>query len=84
MADIMKQFIRHMDGMAKFRVANAAAKAMAEHCDKRIAKALKAIAREERYLRKLVTSRSAGGVMHGDIEGAFGRLRAALNSRARE
>ena len=38
MADIFKTFIKHMDGTAKAEVADAAAKAMAEHCDQRIRK----------------------------------------------
>jgi len=53
MADIMKQFIRHMDGMAKFNVANAAAKAMAEHCDKRIEKKDREVARLRKALQKI-------------------------------
>lgn len=36
MADIMKTFIKHMDGVNKAAVADAAARAMAEHCDARI------------------------------------------------
>lgn len=79
MADIMKQFIRHMDGTAKFKVANAAAKVMAEHCDKRIAKVRKTIDREEKYLFKVLRAKNTGGVMAGDIEGAFHRLRTALD-----
>lgn len=84
MADILKTVVRHMDGVHKAAVADAAAKAMAEHCDRRIAQALKAVNREEKYLRKLVTSRTAGGVMRGDLEGAFGRLRAALSQGGRD
>lgn len=42
----------------------------------------RALAREELYLRKLVTNRTAGGVMQGDIEGAFHRLRSALSTGA--
>lgn len=38
MADIMKSFICHMDGLSKAAMADAAAKAMAEHCDKRMEK----------------------------------------------
>lgn len=34
--DMLKQFIRNMDGINKAAVADAAAKAMAEHCDARI------------------------------------------------
>lgn len=34
---------------------------------------------EEAYLKKLVYSENAGGVMQGDIEGAFSRLRTAMN-----
>lgn len=36
MADILKQIVKHMDGVNKAAVADAAAKAMAEHCDGRI------------------------------------------------
>jgi hypothetical protein len=36
MPDIFKTFIKHMDGVNKAAVADAAAKAMAEHCDARI------------------------------------------------
>jgi len=43
MADIFKQFIRHMDGVNRAAVADAAGKAIAEHCDKRIDKARKAL-----------------------------------------
>jgi hypothetical protein len=71
MADIMKQFIRHMEGTYKARQSDAAAKAIAKHCDARIAKLRKAIAREEKYLFKLLRARNTGGIMAGDIEGAF-------------
>jgi hypothetical protein len=36
MADIFKQFVKHMDGVNKAAVADAASRAMAEHCDQRI------------------------------------------------
>lgn len=39
MADIFKQFVKHMDGARKGAIADAAAKAMAKSCDQRIAKA---------------------------------------------
>ena len=38
MTDVFKTFIKHMDGVHKAAVADAAAKAMAEHCDARIEK----------------------------------------------
>lgn len=50
-----------------------------EAAHKRIAKARKAINREEKYLLRTLRSRSAGGVMAGDIEGAFHRLHTALD-----
>lgn len=71
MTDIIKQvFRRHQDKMI--------GQVMADHCDKRINKVDRAINREEKYLMKLLRSRNAGGVMAGDIEGAFHRLREAL------
>lgn len=71
MADIIKQVMkRHSDKLI--------GRAMAEHCDRRINKVDRAITREEKYLQKLLRSRTAGGVMAGDIEGAFHRLREAL------
>jgi len=79
MADVMKQILSHMDGMAKFAVADAAAKVMAAHCDKRIAKVRKAIQREEKYMFRLLRARHTGGIMAGDIEGAFHRLLTALD-----
>lgn len=54
---------------------------MAEHCDKRIAKAVKAINREEKYLQKLRRRRTVGPIMQGDIEGAFHRMRVALGGK---
>lgn len=54
-------------------------RAMAEHCDKRIARARDAIDREEKYLLRTLRSRSAGGVMSAAIVGAFHRLHAALD-----
>lgn len=39
MADVMRKFMKHMDGINAARQYDAAAKAMAEHCDERIAKA---------------------------------------------
>jgi len=36
MADIFKTFIKHMDGVNRAAIADAAAMAMAEHCDARI------------------------------------------------
>lgn len=54
-------------------------KAMAEHCDKRVATVRKAIDREEKYLFKVLRARNTGGIMGGDIEGAFHRLRSALD-----
>lgn len=38
MADIFKIFIKHMDGVNRAAVADAAAMAMAEHCDARMKK----------------------------------------------
>lgn len=38
----------------------------------------RALAREEKYLRSLITSRTAGGIMRGDLEGAFGRIRSRI------
>lgn len=43
MADILKKFTKHMDGINAARQYDAAAKAMAEHCDARIAKAKNAL-----------------------------------------
>lgn len=37
MADPLKQFIKHMDGVNAAKQYDAAARAMAEHCDERIA-----------------------------------------------
>jgi hypothetical protein len=34
--------------------------------------------REEKYLRKLIYSKSAGGIMGGDLEGAFSRIRTGI------
>lgn len=39
MADPMRKFIKHMDGVNAARQYDAAAKMMAEHCDARIEKA---------------------------------------------
>lgn len=61
------------------KLADAAAVLMAEHYDKRIANVRKAIAREEKYLMKVLRARNTGGVMAGDIEGAFHRLQGALD-----
>lgn len=36
------------------------------------------LAREEKYLRKLINSKSAGGIMRGDLEGAFHRMRSGI------
>lgn len=38
MTDVLKTLVRHLDGAAKGALADAAAKAMAEHCDNRIRK----------------------------------------------
>ena len=38
-----------------------------------------ALDREEKYLHSLVNNPESGEVMHGDIEGAFHRIRAAKN-----
>lgn len=38
----------------------------------------RALAREEKYLRSLIDSRTAGGIMRGDLEGAFHRIRSRL------
>lgn len=38
----------------------------------------RALAREEKYLRMLITSKSAGGIMRGDLEGAFHRIRSKI------
>jgi len=78
MADIIKQVFSVAEAKRQAKLFQAATKVMAEHCDKRIATATKAINREEKYLYKLLRSKSAGGVMAGDIEGAFHRLRSAL------
>lgn len=43
MPDIFKTFVKHMDGVNKAAVADAAAQAMAEHCDSRIEKAKAAL-----------------------------------------
>ena len=73
---------RNADGLAYWRErAMAMETALREHCDKRIADATRAINREEKYLYKLLRSKSAGGVMAGDIEGAFHRLRTALEPK---
>lgn len=82
MADILKTFVKHMNGLSKAAVADAAAKAMAEHCDKRIEVARKAVAREEKYLMKVLRARNTGGVMAGDIEGAFSRIRTDFDKRS--
>lgn len=74
MADIIKQvFKNHQDKLI--------GRAMAEHCDKRIEKVTKAIDREEKYLRRTLRSKNAGGIMAGDIEGAFHGLRESLGPR---
>lgn len=78
MADIFKSFVANMNGIRAAAIADAAAKTMAEHCDKRIEAARKAIKREEKYLLKVLRAKNTGGVMAGDIEGAFARLRSAL------
>ncbi|HEX7934304.1 MAG TPA: hypothetical protein VF573_14680 [Paraburkholderia sp.] len=80
MADIIKQFLSVAEAKRQAKIFQDATKAMAEHCDKRIATASKAINREEKYLNKLLRSKTAGGVMAGDIEGAFHRLRSALEA----
>lgn len=43
MADMLRKFIKHMDGLNKAALADTAAKAMAEHCDERMEKARKAL-----------------------------------------
>lgn len=81
MADIMKKFIGHMEGVHKARVFDAAAKAMAEHCDKRIAKALRALAREEERLLKSSGPAPGGtGVTRRQIKQTFVRLHATLSA----
>lgn len=81
MADIIKQVFSVAESKRQAKLFQGAAKAMADHCDKRIARAAKAIDREEKYLNKLLRSKTAGGVMAGDIEGAFHRLRTALEPK---
>jgi len=45
MADPMKKFLRDMEWREQARIADSAARAMAEHCDKRIATTAKLIRR---------------------------------------
>jgi hypothetical protein len=44
----------------------------------------RALSREEKYLRSLVGSTTAGGVMRGDLEGAFHRMRTAISPKPRK
>jgi hypothetical protein len=46
------------------------------------ARFLRLLTREEKYLRKLVHSKSAGGVMQGDLEGAFSRIRSGTKPKS--
>lgn len=78
MSDIIKQVFNTAEAKRQAKIFQGAAQAMAEHCDKRIRKAEKAITREEKYLYKLLRAKNTGGIMAGDIEGAFIRLRSAL------
>lgn len=78
MGSPIQEMIRNCEFAGAARFADDAAKAIAEHCDARIAKARKAIAREEKYLFRVLRAKNTGGVMAGDIEESFGRLRAAL------
>lgn len=66
---------------AKFAAAfsDSAAMLMAEHCDRRIDTVRYAVDEEEAYLLKLLHSEENGPVMQGDIEGAFHRIREALD-----
>lgn len=75
MADIFKQFVRHLDGVNRAAVADAAGKAIAEHCDERIAKAIKAIKREQKTLRKLARTRNP---TVSEVDQSFQRLLAAV------
>ena len=84
MADILKQFTTVAHAKADAKRYQSATYMIAKHCDARIDKLTKAINREEKYLRKLMRSRTAGGVMAGDIEGAFHRLRTALAVTSKE
>ena len=36
------------------------------------------LAREEKYLQSLIGSKIAGGIMRGDLEGAFHRIRSKI------
>lgn len=67
------------DAKQKYAIVDRAAWMMAKHCDKRISAARKAASKEEKYLLRLLRSKSSGPVMQGDIEGAFNRIREALN-----
>lgn len=79
MADPLKQITSVAFAKAEAKRSDNAARAMAEHCDARINKVTKAIDREEKYLQKMLRSKTTGGIMAGDVEGAFHRLRTALD-----
>lgn len=52
MADMLRSFVKHMDGINKAAIADAAAKAMAEHCEDRIQKAKTKLAELEAICRE--------------------------------
>ena len=82
MADIFKQFVRHLDGVNKAAVADAAGRAIAEHCDKRIAKAKRAITREEdRLLKACGPAPGSTGATRRLIKSAFANMRMALGEQ---
>jgi len=78
MPDIIKQVFSVAEAKRQARIFQSAGKAIADHCDKRIRSAERAISREEKYLQKVLRAKNTGGVMAGDIEGAFHRIREAL------
>lgn len=42
------------------------------------ARFLRLLSREEKYLHKTIDAPNTGGIMHGDLEGAFSRIRSSL------
>ncbi len=79
MSDPFKSITTVAEAKQKYVLADRAARLMAKHCDRRIAAARKAASKEEKYLLRLLHSKSNGPVMQGDIEGAFHRIREALD-----
>ncbi len=50
-----------------------------EHTER--ARFRRALVREEKYLRSLIGSKTAGGIMRGDLEGAFHRMRRSISPK---